>query len=97
MAAAATIALFDVLDEHHDVAVPQSAEEDCRARVRTAEILGLLDRALLFIGAGIRALQDDPGTASVGSGPVAASDATVASDSVADVAATSRAPEPTTR
>lgn len=84
MAAAATIALFDVLDEHHDVAVPQSVEGDCRARVRTAEILGLLDRALLFIGAGIRALQDEP----VGDSP---------SGGAAEAPATSRAPEPTTR
>lgn len=58
MAAAATIALFDVLDEHHDSG-PRGCEPGGSAPRRTDEILGLLDRALLFIGAGIRALQED--------------------------------------
>lgn len=96
MAAAATIALFDVLDEHHDRPSLRSGEggDACTGvRVRNEEILGLLDRALLFIGAGIRALQEEPG------GEAAAPDAgVVAGATIAtDAAATSRAPEPTTR
>ena len=61
MAAAATFAIFNVL----------GAEEDHKARLMDPDadpctisdepmVLQLLDRALRFVGAGIRSLQDDP-------------------------------------
>ena len=56
MAAAATMATFDVLGAHRDAehAAGRDIGSDERHR---AEALELLDRALTFVGAGIRALQ----------------------------------------
>ncbi|MDA0184036.1 TetR/AcrR family transcriptional regulator [Solirubrobacter phytolaccae] len=53
LASAATLAIFGVLDSLKD------KQDDCAPTDHTAA-LGLLDRALLFVDAGIRALRDSP-------------------------------------
>lgn len=54
MAAAATMAIFGVLGMDSDASTPTEPP----VPERRAQVLELLDRALLFVGAGIRALQD---------------------------------------
>lgn len=61
MAAAATMATFDVLDAHHDAEEEKAPRDAGMDEQRRAEALDLLDRALTFVGAGIRALQAAPG------------------------------------
>ncbi|MBJ7471881.1 MAG: TetR family transcriptional regulator [Solirubrobacteraceae bacterium] len=59
MASAATLALFGVLDSYKEeqaAAGPPSADQ-CGPAVSREEALELVDRALLFVSAGIRALQ----------------------------------------
>jgi AcrR family transcriptional regulator len=50
MAAAATMTIFELLGEALEPA-------DCAAELPPADVLAVVDRALLFIGAGIRALR----------------------------------------
>jgi AcrR family transcriptional regulator len=57
MAAAATMATFDVLGAHRDAEELTPEEDPALDEKRRAEALDLLDRALTFVGAGIRALQ----------------------------------------
>jgi AcrR family transcriptional regulator len=52
MASAATLAIFSVLDAHKDAEAAA-----CSAETSRGDAIELLDRALLFVGAGIRALQ----------------------------------------
>lgn len=58
MASAATLAIFSVLNAHKDVESSPSerATDDCSPQSRE-DAIELLDRALLFVSAGIRALQ----------------------------------------
>lgn len=64
MAAAATFAIFAVLGgekkDGNDVAAVDAADDECLEGVDEPVVLQLLDRALRFVGAGIRSLQDDP-------------------------------------
>jgi AcrR family transcriptional regulator len=57
MAAAATMATFEVLGAHYDHGVEPPKLSKPVAEKRRTEALDLLDRALTFVGAGIRALQ----------------------------------------
>ncbi|MDO9352610.1 MAG: TetR family transcriptional regulator [Solirubrobacteraceae bacterium] len=59
MASAATLAIFSVLNAHKtapDAVRDQAPDSDCEPHTRE-HALELLDRALLFVSAGIRALQ----------------------------------------
>lgn len=55
MASAATLALFSVLNTHHEATGSGDTSTDCGPPKTDA--IELLDRALLFVSAGIRALQ----------------------------------------
>ncbi|WP_320671151.1 TetR/AcrR family transcriptional regulator [Patulibacter defluvii] len=55
MAAAATIAIFDVLGEHRK---QEPEEAPMVPNGEQPEALALLDRALTFVGAGVRAMRD---------------------------------------
>lgn len=57
MASAATLALFSVLNAHKDASeIATAGHDDCGPHSRQ-DAVELLDRALLFVSAGIRALQ----------------------------------------
>jgi AcrR family transcriptional regulator len=56
MASAATLAIFGVLGAHKDEGRAAAGDPDCEPTSR-ADAVELLDRALLFVSAGIRALQ----------------------------------------
>ena len=56
MAAAATIAILELLDGHHD----GPAEDDLVTW--HANAMRLVDRAVVFVSAGVRALQSAPRT-----------------------------------
>lgn len=71
MAAAATFAIFGVLGDEkdgHDAADDACVPGDPHRAggIDEPEVLQLLDRALRFVGAGIRSLQDDPAPAGSG-------------------------------
>lgn len=58
MASAATLAIFSVLNAHKDASdVGSDTAADCNGPQSRADAIELLDRALLFVSAGIRALQ----------------------------------------
>lgn len=59
MAAAATLAVFDVLGAEGDAAEERADEAATPLEERRDEAVRLVDRALLFVDAGIRALQAD--------------------------------------
>ncbi|WP_210491657.1 TetR/AcrR family transcriptional regulator [Patulibacter sp. SYSU D01012] len=63
MAAAATLAVFDVLGAEGDAADECDASERLPLEERREEAVRLVDRALLFVAAGIRALQADDAAA----------------------------------
>ncbi len=57
MASAATLALFSVLNAHKDDAAAADGSGNCQGTHSREDAVELLDRALLFVSAGIRALQ----------------------------------------
>ncbi len=57
MASAATLALFSVLNAHKEDAAREASAGECGSPHSREDAIELLDRALLFVSAGIRALQ----------------------------------------
>ncbi len=57
MASAATLAIFSVLNAHKEDSFSESAADECGSPHSREDAIELLDRALLFVSAGIRALQ----------------------------------------
>lgn len=57
MASAATLAIFGVLNAHKDGSDIAADDDECSSPQSREDAIELLDRALLFVSAGIRALQ----------------------------------------